>query len=285
VKFSVVTPSFRQFDYLKLCARSVADQAVEFEHIIQDAGTGAGLEEWVHSNTSAALYIEKDAGMYDAINRGLRRATGDICSWLNCDEQYLPGALAKVREFFETHPATEVLFGDAILIGADGELLSYRRAVRPRRSHIRFVHLNTLSCAMFFRRKVFEEHPFDPQWKAIGDSVWVDGLLAAGRNMAILREPLATFAFTGENLSATGRAAEEARRWQGADWRRHITPIISFAQRLEKWRAGAYRKRDLTVELYTPESGDRRVPKSAKALGYGWPGATQPATSTAPVTS
>ena len=40
--------------------------------------------------------MEKDSGMYDGLNRGLRRATGEILAHLNSDEQYLPGALAAV---------------------------------------------------------------------------------------------------------------------------------------------------------------------------------------------
>ena len=51
--------------------------------------------------------------MYDAINRGFARASGDIVCWLNSDEQYLEGTLAKVADYFETHPDIDVLFGDA----------------------------------------------------------------------------------------------------------------------------------------------------------------------------
>ena len=53
--------------------------------------------------------------MYDAINRGFAKASGDILAWLNCDEQYLPGALAKVADHFARHPRTDILFGDIIL--------------------------------------------------------------------------------------------------------------------------------------------------------------------------
>ena len=54
---------------------------------------------------ASKAFVEKDAGKCtDAVNRGYRRASGDILAYLNCDEQYLPGALAAVREFFEAHP-------------------------------------------------------------------------------------------------------------------------------------------------------------------------------------
>jgi glycosyltransferase involved in cell wall biosynthesis len=66
-------------------------------------------------NYRVAVYCERDAGMYDALNRGLRRATGEICAWLNADEQYLPMALARVAEEFETNLSMDVLLGDAVL--------------------------------------------------------------------------------------------------------------------------------------------------------------------------
>ena len=111
-QFSIITPSFRQLDWLKLCAASIADQAgVRVEHIVQDAGTGPELEAWAAGQQTLTLHVEKDRGMYDAVNRGLRRATGQILAYLNCDEQYLPGTLAAVADYFSRHPEVDVVFG------------------------------------------------------------------------------------------------------------------------------------------------------------------------------
>src|SRR5690349_18314195 len=99
MKFSIVTPSFRNSKCLKLCIASVADQQdVEREHIIQDSCSDDGTQDWLPQDHRVRAFIEKDGGMYDAINSGYRRATGDILAYLNCDEQYLPGALQAVDE-------------------------------------------------------------------------------------------------------------------------------------------------------------------------------------------
>ena len=101
MKFSVITPSFRNSEWLKLCIASVADQSgAEFEHIVQDSCSDDGTQDWLTKDSRVRAFIEKDGGMYDAVNRGYRRATGDILCYLNCDEQYLPGALATVRKVF-----------------------------------------------------------------------------------------------------------------------------------------------------------------------------------------
>src|SRR4051812_3137477 len=120
---SIITPSFRQIDWLRLAMASVADQrGVEIEHIIQDGGSEGIREMFEELSSSSAtqtyrprLFVEKDNGMYDAINRGLSRASGDICAYLNCDEQYLPDALRDVANYFDKHPDMDVMFGDSIL--------------------------------------------------------------------------------------------------------------------------------------------------------------------------
>ena len=276
--FSIVTPSFRQLDWLRLCAASVADQTgptLSVEHIVQDAGSGPALESWAQGQGGQLrLFMEADAGMYDAINRGLRRATGEICAYLNCDEQYLPGTLNLVADFFAEHPTVDVLFGDAVLIDNKGCLLSYRRTVLPEREHMRASHLNTLSCATFFRRRLLKRgFYFDPQWRAIGDHVWMDSLLRARVSMATLPQPLAVFTFTGENLGASAVSIMEGAKWNGSSssWLKPRWMAAVLRHRLRKALAGAYQLRNVELSIHTPASPTRRVMQTARKLGYGWP--------------
>jgi glycosyltransferase involved in cell wall biosynthesis len=272
---SVVTPSYKQLPWLRLCAASVADQdGVVVEHIIQDAQSGADVEEWVQTHTKAQLYVECDTGMYDAINRGFARASGEIVSWLNSDEQYLDGTLAKVTRFFETHPEIDVLFGDALLIGNKGNLLSYRRTVAPTEAHIHASHLNVLSCATFVRRSVLDRgYNLDTRWKAIADAVWIADLLHAGIPIAVLHEPLAVFTITDKNLGQTSLAAAELRQWQRetsakSAW---LRPYVVAWHRWSKLVSGAYWPRSASVRIYTLESPSERVVKTADRISFRWP--------------
>ena len=271
---SIVTPSFRQLNWLKLCVASVADQnGITHEHVIQDAGTGAELEQWARTVPGLALYVEKDSGMYDAINRGLRRVSGDVCSYLNSDEQLLPRTLAKVAAFFETHPDIDILFGDAILIDKEGNPISYRRTVLPKFSHVRYAHLNTPTCATFFRRHLVDRgFFFDPEWRVIGDQVWVESLLRARVRMATLREPLAVFTFTGENLGSTQASQNEAirRRRGSSKWAAFQKLPAVVSHRIRKLLAGAYKHRSVDIEIYTPYSPSIRQRKQAR-VGFSWP--------------
>jgi hypothetical protein len=91
VRFSIVTPSYRSSSWLRLCIASVSDQHVDLEHIVQDAGSDDGTLDWLLTDKRVRPFVEKDRGMYDALNRGFDRSNGDVLAWLNCDEQYLEG--------------------------------------------------------------------------------------------------------------------------------------------------------------------------------------------------
>jgi len=88
MRFSIVTPSFRYSRWLKLCIPSVADQQAELEHIVQDSCSDDGTLDWLPKDRRVKAFVEKDQGMYDAINRGLRRTTGEILAHLNCKAVY-----------------------------------------------------------------------------------------------------------------------------------------------------------------------------------------------------
>lgn len=278
--FSIVTPSFRMLQWLQLCVPSVADQVgTTVEHIVQDGGTGPECDSWAQEQRGLRYFNEPDAGMYDAINRGIARSRGEVLAYLNCDEQYLPGALERVARFLAENPKVEVVFGDAILVDVHGAPLSYRRVVRPNRVHLRLDHLGTLSCATFFRRSIVDRGlVFDTRLGSIGDAVWVDSILAAGVSTACLPEPLAVYTFTGMNDSETARPARETAEWRQREggppkWLRRPATIM---HRLEKLAAGAYKRRSVEYAIYTMDSRQERVRFKAPGIHYGWPGATAP---------
>ncbi len=278
---SIVTPSYRQTDWLQLAIASVADQTgVEVEHIVQDAGTEnihAFFEKQTAPRASARyiprLVVEKDQGMYDAINRGLTKSRGEILGYLNCDEQYLPGALREVSDYFARHPDVDVLFGDAILIDSTGSPLSYRRTTLPTLSHLRAAPLNTLTCATFFRRRVLDRgHLFPVHLKVAGDQYWVFELLRAGVSMGVVSKALSVFTFTGGNLSHSTIADQEKSSWLpvGEKPTRFGRPFMILWHRIRKLFAGAYRPRKVDIEVYTGASPAQRRPIS-KWVGFFWP--------------
>lgn len=263
MRVSVVTPSYRSSDWLRLCLASVADQRTEVEHIIQDAGSDDGTLDWLARDTRAKLFVEKDQGMYDAINRGFRRSSGEILAFLNCDEQYLPGALKDVVDFFEKHPGIDMVFGDVVFTGPQGEYLWHRRMQIPLKYHTWTCHLSTLSCAMFFRRHLFFEknHTFNPALRDAGDAEWMLRLLQDGVTMATLSHFTSVFTQTGKNMSAAPNAVRENRtlRNSAPAWIRLARPAVILHHRLRRWLGGMYSQGPFDYELYTQANPKQRV--------------------------
>jgi glycosyltransferase involved in cell wall biosynthesis len=277
VKFSIVTPSFRNSGWLKLCIASVADQqGVEFEHIVQDSCSGDGTQDWLPHDPRVKAFIEKDGGMYDAINRGLRRATGDILAYLNCDEQYLPGALQSVSEFFAANPGVDIVFADSIVVDAGGGYMCHRKVLIPLKYHSMVCTLGVLSCAMFFRRGVLEKNAlfFDMKWRDAGDLEWVLRALDQRVPMAVLRKFTSTFADTGDNMNLKPNARRETRLiFESAPLPvQKLAPAIKIYHRLRRLLRGIYFQKPFSYSIYTPGSPGHRTEVRVDKPTFIWKG-------------
>ena len=326
MRFSIVTPSFKQLDYLGCCIASVADQGTEnggrrtedggqgenggmcesgkgallrsvsagslsytglaerlsVEHIVQDAGS-PGIEEFaektaerllrqyggervtklaafelLHLRTSHGytlrIFKEPDEGMYDAVNKGLKKGTGKICAYLNCDEQYLSGALGWVAHWFGEKPRQEVLFGDAIIVNPACGYICSRRAMVPQPLHaLTSGNLSIFTSSTFFRSRLLDQgFVFDKKWKDVGDADWALRMIKAGISCRAPGIPLSTFAETGDNRNMRPQALreKEALRRSAPAWARILAPLILAAYRIRRLWAGAYSRRSVQYAIY-----------------------------------
>jgi glycosyltransferase involved in cell wall biosynthesis len=265
MKFSIVTPSFRNSKWLKLCIASVADQpAVGVEHIVQDSCSDDGTQDWLPHDKRVRAFIEKDSGMYDAVNRGYRRASGDILAYLNCDEQYLPGALKKVSDFFQSNPDLDVVFGDCVIVDAKGNYLCERRVLVPQLLSVRLSGtLSFFTAATFLRRRVIDRHQvwFDPNLRDVGDAEWTIRLLKSNLRMAVLPEFISAFTETGYNMNLGANAKREIKEFVDAAprWARLLRPLFVAHYRLRRWRAGYYQCKPQDYAIYTLDNPGHRT--------------------------
>ena len=114
LRISIITPSYDQAHFIERAIKSVLTQTGPFdlEYLVLDGGSNDGTRE-ILQKYNGLLYWESapDKGQIDAINKGLRRATGDIVGWLNSDDALAPGALQRVAEAFTLRPDIEWVHG------------------------------------------------------------------------------------------------------------------------------------------------------------------------------
>ena len=105
MKVSIVTPTYNSEEYLEKCIQSIMGQShTDYEHIIVDGGSKDRTIEIIkkYENQYNMIWIsEPDQGMYDAIAKGFRMATGDILCWLNSDDFYMPWTLKEVSTILD----------------------------------------------------------------------------------------------------------------------------------------------------------------------------------------
>ena len=261
--FTIVTPSFRQLDWLACCIASIADQdGVTIEHIVQDAGT-AGFTDFAEKMKKIwpdrqgyrrVMASEPDQGMYDAVNKGLKKGTGTFCAYLNCDEQYLPGALARVKREFEKKPAKEILYGGFLVVDEKGKLVTAQRPVNMFWQHVATSHLPNFTCATFFRRAMLERDQawFDSSYRACGDAAWTLARLKQRTPFLVLNYFLSTFMEgTGnQGLSQTGLTEAEKIREAAPIWVKAGAPLWKLCHRIRKLATGRYACRPICYSLF-----------------------------------
>jgi glycosyltransferase involved in cell wall biosynthesis len=275
VDFSIITPSYNMISHLRRCVRSVADQqGISVQHIVIDGGSTDGSLEWLAAQAGLEFVSERDNGMYDAINKGLARARGDIIAYLNCDEQYLEGTLSLVKDIFDRKPKLDILFGDVLLIDEHGRLIAYRKGYQARWFYILASHLYVLSCAMFFRRTIIDDgYRFDVRFRDAADAAFVVSLLKKPYRAEHVRQYLSTFCYTGNNMSLGMNARAEALKLRKSAplWLRLLRPCIDTLRLLEKLFSGAYIQRfPIEYGVYVNDQGARARFKVLQG-SFRWP--------------
>ncbi len=125
-RISIVMPSFNQAPFLRQAMESVLDQGYsDLEFIVVDGGSTDDSPSIIRSLERHLAWwsSEKDSGQSAAINKGFKRATGQVFGWLNSDDYYLDGALHKVADAHRGNPAAGLVAGNGIRVDEHGKFI------------------------------------------------------------------------------------------------------------------------------------------------------------------
>lgn len=159
MNFSIITPSLNQGAYIEETIKSVLGQKkIHLEYIVIDGKSTDKTLQILEKYKNKLIYIsEKDNGQSDAINRGLRLATGEIFSWLNSDDWYCKDTLQKVDRYFKNNPDISIVYGDYAIADKNGKIVKVIKEIDFDKDI--FLHGVNYICqpTVFFRREIFKK--------------------------------------------------------------------------------------------------------------------------------
>jgi len=199
---SILTPCLDRIQFIDEAIQSVAHQDYpNVEHIIIDGGSTDGTLEVVRRFRQLRVITERDNGPYDALNKGLRLARGEIIGLLNSDDRYCRDVFGEVARRFAADPIVDIIFGGATVSENNGEGAprTVARYVAPRDIELSFYNIMMgvpIINARFFRRHVFTRVGFfDTRYELAAD-----------------REFLLRAAFVGTRSESISRLIYEYRK-------------------------------------------------------------------------
>lgn len=247
-KISIITPSFNQGPFIERTITSVLDQGYSnVEFIVVDGGsTDETIQILKKYEQQLAWISEPDHGQSDAINKGLRRATGDIVCYLNSDDLLLPGSLQAVAEGFRTHPESFWLTGYCQIIDANDQPMQslIRRYKNFLLRHYRPWTLMTINyisqMSTFWRRSAMEalgyfsvehhlvmDYEYWLRLQKLGQPIILQKDLSAFR-LHQMSKSSNRFVQQFQQSAAVGMQATHNPLVKSASWLHHYTVILIY---------------------------------------------------------
>ena len=184
-RITIITPSFNQGEFLEETILSILNQNYpNLEYFIVDGGSTDNSLDIIRKYEDRIDWwvSEPDRGQSHAINKGLKRATGEIINWINSDDLFFPGALQRVADCFQRHRgAVHLIVGENARIGANGRILKISSPPSRWAISLRNLIIPIGQQSSFFTRPVLELVGFlNEDLHAIMDMDFYERILGRG---------------------------------------------------------------------------------------------------------
>jgi glycosyltransferase involved in cell wall biosynthesis len=175
MKISVITVCFNSEKTILDSINSIINQkGVELEQIFIDGKSSDSTIDLIKPflNDNVILVSEKDFGIYDAMNKGIQMASGDVIGILNSDDVYFNESVLKnVSEIFRTNPQIDIVYGDLVYVAQNNLNKIVRKWISKPYYQTFFEHANVPPHpSVFLRKSVYEKIGlFDLNFKLAAD--------------------------------------------------------------------------------------------------------------------
>lgn len=179
MKVSIVTTCYNRVDTVPRAVKSVMEQTYpDIEHIIIDGGSKDGSVDAIKAcgSTRIAKFIsERDKGCYNALNKGLRLATGDIVCWLHSDDVFFNEyVIEDVVQAFEENNC-DMVYADGLFVGPHNPDWIIRDWISGNYSDEKMENgWLPLHTTVFVRREIFEKSGgYSEDYRISSDTFWL----------------------------------------------------------------------------------------------------------------
>jgi glycosyltransferase involved in cell wall biosynthesis len=228
IKISVVTVCFNAAKSIERTIQSVmSQQDADIEYVVVDGASTDGTMAIVnrYANRISTIVSEKDGGIFDAMNKGIGLATGDVVYFLNADDAFAdPRVLADVGRAFMEDPSRTFVYGNVILEDEPGGRLRFPASAFKKRSVSEFLHNSFCHQAVFVRRSLFSHlGTFDKAYKYSADYEWIIRAFKrnGGRDFYFLERDIAFYSCLGRSNQHVLVTRKEVNRMQ----RKHFASL------------------------------------------------------------
>ena len=176
--FSIITVTYNAGKVLEDTIQSVISQTYRnVEYIIVDGNSKDNTQEIIgkYSKHISKMVSEPDKGLYDAMNKGIRMATGDYLCFLNAgDKFHAKETLQRIAETLKDKDLPDVIYGETAIVDEEGNFLHMRRLSTPKRLNGKSFKQGMLVCHQAFlaKRELALKHPYDMQYRFSADFDW-----------------------------------------------------------------------------------------------------------------
>jgi len=240
---SIITPSYNQGQFLEETIRSVLLQDYPaIEYIIIDGGSTDNSKDIIkkYKKKLAWSVSEIDNGQADAINKGLKKATGEFVAWLNSDDIYTENAISSAVEKLKSNPNCGMVYSNVLSIDSESSIfntMQYGDWGMPELMQFKVIG----QPGIFMRKKALDDVGFlDPKFHYLMDHhLWLK--IASKYPIKHVDEFWAAARFhpAAKNLTGSEKYGKEAFRiyeWMGKQ--PDFLPL--FQKHKKKIEAGAY---------------------------------------------
>ena len=266
MKITVITVCYNSARTIERSIQSVVSQKYhDLEYIIIDGGSTDGTQDIVKKyEHSIAVYIsEPDKGIYDAMNKGIENATGDIVAFLNSDDWYIAeaGVFNKVEGYFR-HRKADIISG-GICACRDGVCTKVPR-VELTKENI-FFDIVCPHPALFVKRKLYESlGGFDISYKIAADTKWIINAYMKGIDILCVEDYLTYFSEGG--ISTTKRYSTLEEQYNVVRCYALDNHLTQLEEKIEKYYTT--RLKAMEKEKYMETALDERQELVRKLFDY-----------------